>query len=178
MMRSKWAAGQTFAAVIGVTDGILTALTLASGHFASGTRPGMGLSLRIAAGSALCGIFVFYTAEYARLRRRLVDAEKQLNLWNRGHFATTRLGHRVRIEAVFSAVVSSSANFLGALLPLWCGTLLPGPAVLAILPSILALGVLGFVLAMTIHGNRLYWTSALMISGLLLAYVGTWLNIA
>lgn len=169
---------RSFAVVVGLTDGILNALTLAAGHFVSGARPTLMLSLRIAFGSAICGIFVFFTAEYARLRGELLDAERQLNLTEQGKFATSSLGKQVRREAAFSASLSSGANFLGALLPLWLGAVLPGPRLLAIAPSILALGLLGAVLSQAIRGNILLWTLVLMFSGVVFSMLGIRLHIA
>lgn len=167
-----------FAIVVGLTDGILNALTLAAGHFVAGARPTIALSLRIAFGSAICGIFVFFTAEYARLRGELLDAERQLNLSSDGKLATTSLGRQVRRDAVLSASISSGANFFGAILPLILGAVLPGPALLAIVPSIVALGLLGAILANSIHGSTPLWTIVLMLSGVVFSVLGVWLHIA
>lgn len=169
---------QVFALVIGLTDGILTALTLASGHLVSGTRPTLGLSFRIALGSAICGIFVFYTAEYARLRGELIRSEKQLNFSTRGHFVATRLGRQVRREATASAVCSSLANFAGALFPLAVGSFMPGPPLLAALPSLLALATLGAALAHIVHGRSAVWVFVLVAGGIALSVIGVWLHIA
>jgi VIT1/CCC1 family predicted Fe2+/Mn2+ transporter len=167
-----------FAIVVGLTDGIFTALTLASGHLVAGVKPTLGLSLRVALGSAICGVFVFFTAEYARLRGELIHAELQLNLSNRGTFATSQLGKKVRLEAFGSASISSAANFLGALFPLSLGSLIPGPAILAIVPSIIALGVLGMALAHIVRGKAIIWISVLVTSGIALCILGVWLHIA
>lgn len=134
--------------------------------------------MRIAFGSAVCGVFVFFTAEYARLRGELLDAERQLNLAADGKFATTSLGRQVRKEAILAASFSSVANFLGALLPLWVGAVLPGPAMLAILPSVIALGLLGAILAQTIRGSTTLWAVVLMSSGAVFSLLGIWLHIA
>jgi predicted membrane protein (TIGR00267 family) len=168
----------SFAVVVGLTDGILNALTLAASHFVSGQRPAIALSIRIALGSAVCGIFVFFTAEYARLRGELLESERQLNLTASGKFATTSLGRRVRNQAIVSALFSSTANFLGAFLPLWLGAVFPGRAVLAIIPSVAALGLLGAILARSIHGRSTVWVLLLMLSGVIFATVGVWLHIA
>jgi predicted membrane protein (TIGR00267 family) len=169
---------QTFAIVIGLTDGILTALTLASGHLVAGTKPTIGLSFRIALGSAICGVFVFFTAEYARLRGELIHAEGQLNLASRGQFVTSQLGKQVRAEAFASALVSSTANFLGALFPLCLGSFMPGPALLAVIPSIVALGLLGLTLARIVRGRAVVWIVALVAAGIALSIIGVWLHIA
>lgn len=178
VLASVFNRNQTFAIVVGLTDGILTALTLASGHLLTSTRPTWGLSLRIAAGSAICGIFVFFTAEYARLRGELLHAERQLNLSSSGQFVTSQLGKQVRADALASAVISSTANFLGALFPLCLGSMMPGRALLAVVPPIAALGVLGIALAKIVMGNTLIWIAALVASGVALSLIGAWLHIA
>ena len=169
---------QAFAVVIGLTDGILSALTLAAAHLARGEPPSPGFSLRVAMGSAVCGIFVFYTAEYTRLRGRLIHAEKQLNLPRHGIFATTQLGKQVRAEAVFAAILSSSANFLGAFFPLMMGSVVHGSLLLAISPSLIALALLGAALARTVHGSYLLWVASLILGGIVLSFLGVWLHIA
>lgn len=169
---------QVFALVIGLTDGILTALTLASGHLISGTRPTLGLSFRIALGSAICGVFVFYAAEYARLRGELIRSEKELNLSARGHFVATQLGKQVRWEATVAATCSSAANFAGAMFPLALGSFMPGPPLLAGLPSLLALGALGAALAHIVHGRPAVWMTILVAGGIALSLIGVWLHIA
>lgn len=177
-LRGQRSGNQMFAVVVGLTDGILTALTLAAGHLVAGTKPTFGLSLRIAVGSAVCGVFVFYAAEYARLRGDLIHAEKELNLSTRGRFVTTQLGKQVRLEAASSAILSSGANFVGALLPLVLGSVMPSPPLLAMFPSILALAVLGWVLARIVQGRAVSWIAALAAAGIVLSFVGVWLHIA
>lgn len=168
----------SFAIVVGLTDGILNALTLAAGHFVTGSRPSLMLALHIALGSALCGVFIFFTAEYARLRSELLEFERQLNLTSKGRLATTSLGKQVRKEAMFSGAVSSAANFAGALIPLMLGATVHGAAVFAIVPAIIALGMLGAILAWSIRGSVWRWTLVLMSSGVLFSALGIWLHIA
>jgi predicted membrane protein (TIGR00267 family) len=169
---------RAFAIVIGFADGILTALTLAAGHLFNGQSPSLGLSLRIAGGSAVCGVFVFFTAEYARLRGELIRAEMQLNLTVRGRLATTKLGKRVRAEALLSAILSSGANFIGAFSPLLVGGYTHGPRVLMLSPSIIALALLGLLLAHTVQGRYILWIGGLVAAGIALSLFGVWLHIA
>ena len=169
---------QSFAVSIGLTDGILTALTLAAAHLYYGERPSPGFSFRVALGSAICGIFVFYTAEYARLRRRLVYSERQLNIMKRGVFATTELGKQVRAEAIVAAALSSCANFLGAFFPLLTASFLHGSLLLAFSPALIALALLGAALARAVHGNYVIWIVSLVLGGVVLSFFGVWLHIA
>jgi len=121
MSRSAVAKEYGFAAILGLTDGILTALTLAAGSII-GSRTGLSifLGLRVASASALAGGVVFITAELARRNHELVHAEQQLNLMSHGRLATTRLGHFVVVESSKATIVVVVSNFLGALLPFFC----------------------------------------------------------
>jgi VIT1/CCC1 family predicted Fe2+/Mn2+ transporter len=168
----------SFALVIGVCDGILTALTLAAGSVISSPAPlRMQLALRIAAASALSGTFVFFTAEYSKLRGELVHAERQLSLTQHGRLAATRLGRTVLIEGLEKAGISSVCNFAGALFPLALGAILPGPAWLAIAAAIVALGLLGAAIAHSVHGNHFRWVIGLMAAGGILTLAGSRLHV-
>jgi predicted membrane protein (TIGR00267 family) len=168
----------TFALLIGLVDGILTALTLAAGRVVSASNPvDAALALRIPTASALSGAFVFFVAQYARMRGELVRAERQLNLTSHGRLATTRLGRTVLRETLSAMVVSVACNFLGALLPLLTGTLLPDLPWMAIAVALVALGALGIGIARAIYGNPLRWATVLVISGLLLTFIGVELHI-
>jgi predicted membrane protein (TIGR00267 family) len=164
--------------VLGLSDGILTALTLAAGQL-TGPNPEMPIArgMAIAVAALVSSAFVFYVAHYAQLRRELVHAERQLNLMSHGRLASTRLGRSVRIEAFVSAVLSSVASFWGALIPLLTGILLPtfrwGP----IVTSLVSLGVLGITLARVVHGSYWLWCGGLVTGGVVLSLVGIQLHI-
>ena len=167
-----------FPYVLGLADGMLTALVLASGKVLGGSgRLDAPMAVRISAASALSGAFVFFTAEYIRLRGGLVHAEQQLSLRKAGRLASTRLGRWALREATFSAAVSSVCNFTGALLPLLCGALLPGPAWLAVAFTVAVLGILGVIVAYAVHGSLLRWGVGLMIAGGALALAGAKLRV-
>jgi predicted membrane protein (TIGR00267 family) len=165
-----------FALVIGLTDGILTALTLASGRVVNSTGAiSIGLALRIAAASSISGVFVFFTAEYVRQRGALVHAERQLSLTS--HLAATQLGRAALRDTLWGAAISSTCNFLGALLPLIAGALSPGFSWLAIAVGLLALSLLGVAAARFTYGNPALWASALVVAGGLLTLAGLKLRI-
>ena len=169
---------QMFAVVIGLVDGILTALTLAAGRVVVSPDPlDISLGLRISAGASLSGAFIFFTAEYARLRGELARAERQLMLTPRGRLAATKLGGAVFRETVTGAATSSIFSFLGALAPLLTGALLPRWSWLAVVAAISALGGLGFGLSRFVHGNPFRWAVVLMIAGGFLSLVGMRLRI-
>jgi VIT1/CCC1 family predicted Fe2+/Mn2+ transporter len=167
-----------FALVLGVTDGIFTALTLASGRVINSAEPiGPSFAVRIAVAGSVSGLFVFFVAEYSRLRGELAYAARHLNLAARGKLATTRLGWTVLRDALQAALVSSGGSFAGALLPLLLTGLFRGPSFMAIVVAILALGLLGVSVARTVYGNSLRWAAALMLTGGILTAVGIELHI-
>jgi predicted membrane protein (TIGR00267 family) len=175
-MRRVFRHENIFALVIGLTDGILTALTLASGKVFSSTEPiTISLALRISAASSLSGVFVFFAAEYMRQRAELVHAERQLSLTS--HLAATQLGRAALRDTLWGAAISSTCNFLGALLPLMAGALSPRFSWLAIAAGLLALAVLGVAAARSTYGNPVLWASALVLAGGLLTFAGLKLRI-
>ncbi|MBI2486154.1 MAG: hypothetical protein HYW01_04185 [Deltaproteobacteria bacterium] len=167
-----------FALVIGLVDGILTALTLAGGKVINSRDSiDIKLVLRISMATALSGAFIFFVAEYVRLRGELVHAERHLNLTSPGHLATTQLGRMVFRDALRGTAISGAFSFLGALLPLMSGAVLPGPHWLPIAVAILALGLLGVGLARAVYGDTIRWTIALIAAGILLTIVGVKLHV-
>lgn len=172
-IRALFRYGSLLPIVLGLSDGILTALTLAAGHLAgSGQKMTMSLAIRIAIGAFASGAFVFYVANYARLRGELIRAERQLNLTSHGRLAATRLGWAVFVEALSTTILSSIADFLGALIPLLIGVLLPEFGWVAVAASLGSLGVLGLVLARAVHGSLWLWCLVLVAGGVMLSILG------
>jgi len=164
--------------VLGSTDGILTALTLAAGRLTNPERlVTFGLAVRIAAGAGASGAFVFFVARYTELRRELIHAERQLNLTSHGRLAAGRLGKAVLSEGMLSGVVSSMAAFCGALVPLLAAALLPRYRWASIVTALVALALLGIGLARVVHGRVLRWSGGLVIGGGALSIVGAYLKI-
>lgn len=167
-----------FPLLIGVVDGILTALTLAAGQVVgTGGTSDPTLAVRIPAASALSGAFVFFVAEYTRQRGELVRVERQLSLTSHGRLAATRLGRAVLYDAAVGAALAIICNFLGALVPLLVGVLLPGLSWVAVAVAIVILGALGIGIARAIYANPFWWALTLMLAGVLLTLVGIQLHI-
>jgi predicted membrane protein (TIGR00267 family) len=167
-----------FALVIGLVDGILTALTLASGKVVNSQDSiDVMLVLRISVATALSGAFIFFVAEYVRLRGELVHAERHLNLTSHGHLATTQLGRGVFNDTLRGATISGTCSFLGALIPLMSGAVLPGPRWSPIGIAIITLGFLGIGLARAVYGNAIRWAIALIVAGVFLTAVGVKLRV-
>jgi VIT1/CCC1 family predicted Fe2+/Mn2+ transporter len=167
-----------FAFVIGLTDGILTALTLATGKVIASHQAIEGtLALRIATAGSASGAFIFFIAQYSLLRVGLVHAERHLNLTQRGRFAVTHLGRTVLQEALGGAMISGIFSFFGALFPLLLAAILPLVPWVAIIAALGALSLLGMGLGHVVYGNPSRWALGLLMAGIILAGVGLGLHI-
>lgn len=169
---------QAFAAVLGLTDGILSSLTLAAGRLIE-PRGGLSLSLmlRVGGASALAGGVVFFTAEVAQRNYDLVRAGRQLNLASHGRLATTRLGHFVLVESSGATLTVIVSNFAGAFAPLLMGLTLRAYRWTPIGFAVLLLGVLGILIAHVTYRNKAWWGAGLMVAGAALSALGIWLHI-
>jgi predicted membrane protein (TIGR00267 family) len=167
-----------FPFVIGPVDGILTALTLAAGRIVSPNEPmDMPLALRIALAASLSGGFVFFVAEYARLRGELVRAERHLTLSSARRLAASRLGRDVLREAIGGTAIAATTGFAGAMLPLASGVLFSSVAWMTIAIAVAALGLLGIAVSAAVRGNPAYWSTSLMLTGALLSLAGVLLHV-
>lgn len=163
---------------VGLTDGILTALTLASGRLLREHEAiDWNLAWRVATVSAVSGALTYFIAEYARQRRELVRAERHLNLTFRGQLAATRLGRAVFRDALTGMIAAGLCGFLGALLPLAIAAVLPSSGWMALLSSGIALSVLGAGVGRASRGNIIRWSLSLVGVGLFLALLGAVLHV-
>jgi len=166
------------AVVMGLVDGILTAMLLAArkmvGH---GTPADAETVLKVAVSALATAGFVFYIGRYAELRSHLVRAEVQLNLRARGKFATTRLGRSVFLDACREAILSGGCSFFSALAPLLLAVVFPSMPWLSVILSLLMLGLLGIVLGKAVGGSPALWATGLTVGGLCMTLLGFVLNI-
>lgn len=163
---------------LGLSDGILTALLLTAGRIVESARPlTIILTLRVAVAALVTGAFVLFVARFAELRQGLARAERHLNLLERGYLATTRLGRDVLRDATKEAVVAGACAFLGAIFPLVVGLIFPRASWVAVVAAIVALGILGAVLAVPIRGHPLRWAVGMALSGVAFTALGIWLDL-
>ena len=161
------------AATMGVTDGILTALTLAAGLLTSNRQSvTVSLAFRVAGGAFFSGAFVYFVSKYAEFRQEFVHAEQQLSLLAHGKLALTHLDNTTLRETGFTTLVSSTAAFLGALCPLLVTMLFPRHQWTSFVAAHVALGLLGIALARALYGSALRWSLALIVGGALLTVIG------
>jgi VIT1/CCC1 family predicted Fe2+/Mn2+ transporter len=163
---------------LGIADGIINALTLASATVIHGTGLTISLALRVAAVALISSVFTVFVAEYGQLRADLARAERELSFTRSGRLATGHLGRQVAREAAAASAVASGASFIGALAPLLIGAALSDFSWSALIVAVLALGALGGALATAVGGKRPRWVITMIVMGIVVAAAGTYLNVA
>lgn len=166
--------------VLGITDGILNSLTLAASAILLGDRGGITflLALRVGTAALVTAAFTMFVADYSERRTVLVRGSRQLNMTEPGRLASSSLGGQALHAALGSMSVAGTASLIGATLPLLAGVLFPGFSWIVIALAIAALGVLGWILASIVHGNRVAWASAMALGGIIVTLIGLELRIA
>jgi VIT1/CCC1 family predicted Fe2+/Mn2+ transporter len=162
---------------LGIADGIVNALTLASSAVIHGSGLTVTLALRVAAVALVSSVFTVFVAEYGQLRAELARAERELSFTRSGRLAAGHLGRQVAREAAVASAVASGASFAGALIPLAIGAAAAAYSWSALVISVGALGALGGALAAAVGGSRRRWIIAMMVMGVAVAAIGTVLDI-
>jgi VIT1/CCC1 family predicted Fe2+/Mn2+ transporter len=167
-------------AALGLADGILNALTLASGHLvgARSSSVTVGLAVRVSIAAFVTAGFAVFVAEYADARGTLRRGARQLNMTSERRLARSDLGRLAVKHALGQCLLASGTSLLGALLPLLLASAVPGPTWIAAVIAVLALGALGFGLATVVLGSRAKWTASLLVGGTAVTIIGAWINIA
>jgi predicted membrane protein (TIGR00267 family) len=164
---------------LGVTDGILTALTLAGGAIIRGADADTAsLALRVGVAALVTSAFTMFVADYAERRAHLVRASKQLNMTEPGRLAATSLGRQAAKESTIAMAVAAAASLAGASVPLLVGAMVPGAPWLVLVLAIACLGGLGWALGGLIAAHRSLWAVAMVGGGAVVTLIGVWLDIA
>lgn len=168
-----------FALLLGLIDGILTVLTLATGKILNKTGGDftLSLALRVAFVTSLSGCFVYFISEYSKQRHLLINFEKELNLNKRGKLVTSNLGKQIVRETLIGAFISSFFSFFGAFIPISGAVFFPQFAWLPIVIALLILAFLGVGLSKLVYGKSIRWVLALLFTGIVVAFIGYELNV-
>ncbi|MFE3946798.1 hypothetical protein ACFXPV_33825 [Streptomyces sp. NPDC059118] len=165
--------------VLGLTDGLLNALTLAGASLVgSGSPITYSLATRVAVVALVTAAFSVFVSDYAERRGQLVRASRELNLTSRGHLATTRLGHLALLRSLRAMTVACAASFVGAALPLLAGAAVPHLSWGVVVLAIGALAGLGATLGKVMAGRMGLWAIAMGVGGGVVTWIGVWLHIA
>ena len=170
----------TLPLVLGVTDGMLNALTLAGGALFHGSGDGLTLFLvlRVGIATLVTATFTMFVADYAERRSSLVRAARELNLTVRGQLAATNLGRRAFHESLLAMTVAAGASLAGAFVPLALGATLPGPSWTVVALTVGLLGLFGWLLGGVLAGRRAVWACSMTVGGIAVTAIGVWLDIA
>lgn len=165
--------------VLGVADGILNALTLASASLIGADGGiGFGLALRVSAAAFATAAFVFFVAQYAEYRGELVTAARHLSLHSSRRLVRTQLGRTIARDALLGTAATGCSSFPGALLPLLAAVAVPSHPWIAVPIAIALLAALGVAVAVAIDGQPLRWALVLAAGGVVMTGVGYELKIA
>lgn len=170
---------QLYGILLGLIDGILTVLTLATGKILGTPHStfSLGLAIRVALVTSVSGACIYFISEYSRQRIRLIRAEKELNFTQHGKFVTTYLGKQIVRETAVSVVVSGSCCFLGAFIPLSGAVFFPVSAWISVVVALLTLALLGWSIAKIVYGNIFMWVICLFLVGLAVGFIGYELHV-
>lgn len=168
-----------FALVLGLIDGILTVLTLATGKILDKTGEAftLSLALRVAFVTAISGCFVYFISEYSKQRHSLINFEKELNLISHGKLVTSNLGKQIIGETLLGALISGSFSFLGAFIPISGAVFYPQYSWLPIIIALLILASLGISVAKLVYGKSIRWVLALLLAGIVVSFIGFELHV-
>jgi hypothetical protein len=166
-----------FNVALGLTDGLLTALVLTAGTLVGGAvRVSIDQAVRVSSAAALSGLFTVLVSDFVRLRVELSHAAQELNLTSVRPLLASRLGTKVRMQALAAALVTTACSFGGAMIPLASAALIrvgwAGPAAAG--TSLVAIGA---VFGRLLSGNPLIWAMLLFSGGAMISLVGVWLRI-
>lgn len=164
--------------VLGLCDGIITILTFIANRLINSSEfITLSFAIRISSAALITGIFVYFISQYAELRRQLLHTERELNLTTRGRLAMTNLGKQIFFESVLSAAIASIAAFFGAFIPVIVAITFQKYKWTSVLSAVMSLGILGVFLAKLVYRNKARWIFGLIISGLIVSYIGMKLNV-
>lgn len=166
-----------FPITMGLTDGVITVLMLASADFLGPSFMTVDLATRIAFGSAFVGTLSFFIAEYSRLRSQLMRASQHLTMNPDDSLVKTDLGTRIVIESLGGTFLAGAFGFLGALIPLFVDVVWSTAGYLAIVSAYLVLAIMGIAISSVSSGKRYKWMTSLIVLGVAVTIVGKFISI-
>lgn len=165
--------------VLGLTDGVLNALTLAAGAILRDRGgPSISLAFRVGSAALVTAAFTMFVADYAERRSHLVRSARELNLTEPGRLAASNLGRAVLRESATATTVAAIASLVGAAIPLLLGAALPTPPVVTVVVTVGLLGVLGFAIGVMLSARRWAWFVSMLLGGVVVTFLGVVLDIA
>ncbi len=166
-----------FPTSIGLSDGIITALILASGGILNGSGIDPFLAIKISFGSAFAGTFSYFIAQYAGLNEELHRIAKQLNLKSTRYLLKGKLGNEIFRESLVGSIIAAICSFFGALIPLFPSLIIKNNLIIPLAFSYVSLGILGLFISKTTSGKAPFWMSVMIGIGIIVTIAGFYLKL-
>ncbi|WP_337860507.1 hypothetical protein [Ferroplasma sp.] len=161
-----------FPVSIGLSDGIITALILASGGILANGTINLFEAFKISFGSAFAGAFSYFIAQYAGLNEELHRTALQLNLKSTNYLLRGHLGIEIFTESLLGSLTAAFFGFFGALIPLSSSLIIKGNIVIPLSLSYFSLGILGLFISKTTAGRAKFWIAVMVIIGIIVTIAG------
>ncbi|KJE49940.1 MULTISPECIES: hypothetical protein [Acidiplasma] len=162
---------------IGLSDGIITALILASGGILAHNGISIFLAFKISFGSAFAGTFSYFIAQYAGLNEELHRTALQLNLRSTSYLLKGKLGDRIFLESIAGSLMAALCGFAGALIPLLSSLIIKNNIIIPLAFSYISLGVLGLFISKTTAGSAKLWVLIMILIGIIVTVAGFYLKL-
>lgn len=166
-----------FPTILGLTDGIITALIFTSGLISGHSRIPLQLIIKFSLGSSIISAFSYFIAKYSELREELIDTSIRLDPSSPLHLLKGRQGILIMMEAVTEAGISVASGFFGAFITMFPSFLFPGVGHVSIISAIIILGVLGSLISRSLEGGWVRWSVTFVLIGISASLMGIYLNI-
>jgi len=157
---------------IGLSDGIITALILASGGIIGKSSIDLFQAFRISFGSAFAGAFSYFIAQYAGLNEELHRTALQLHLKSTDYLLKGHLGMEIFVESLLGAFIAAFFGFLGALIPLSSSLIVKNNIEIPLFLSYSSLALLGLFISKTTAGRARFWIIVMVIVGIIVTIAG------
>jgi VIT1/CCC1 family predicted Fe2+/Mn2+ transporter len=165
--------------LLGFTDGVLTALVLASGTISGSVHgwPGVLLAIKVGVFAFTSGFFVYFVSRFFELRHKLLEVGRQLSVTDRRALLSTSLGRTATLDSAIGAVTASCCSFLGGAFPLTIAALVPEIGAMGLLTALAILGIMGLALGRMTMGSPLVWAAGMVVGGGVVAAIGAQLRL-
>ncbi len=172
-MESKY----IFPLVLGLTDGIITALMIATAELLSSAEPHLALYLRIAVGSAAVGAISFFMADYSSMKQDLMRLSKKVNPNTPENLLGTKLEFAILRDSATRTAISAFAGFVGALIPLLPSLIFVSEHLVTLAIADASLAILGLNIARIQSGSYIFWSLLMGGVGVFVMFIGSAIQI-
>lgn len=162
---------------IGLIDGLITALIIASNAILSDLSMPLSAAIRISGASSMVGATSYLVAEYGKMRTDMVRIARHLNPVTLKSSKNRSVQLRILLDSILGGSVALSFGFMGSMIPLGFYSLFGSNPLISIVVTFIALSVTGIYMGYEAEGSALMWIIALDTVGILMLILGNYLRI-